>query len=53
MESEQIIDEIGDRQGWDVASKLDLCLEYIENQGDNAAFREFLSISAETRTTAR
>lgn len=46
MEAETIIDEIGARTGWNDASKLALCLQYINNQADNAAFQDFLEQQA-------
>jgi hypothetical protein len=33
--------------GWDTDSLLELACQYIDNQGDNAAFREFLERQAE------
>ncbi len=52
MESELIIDEIGASQGWDDNSKLMLCLQYIENQGGNDAFRDFLLEQAATENAS-
>jgi hypothetical protein len=46
--SESILESIGDKQGWDDASKLALALEYIDNQQDDAAWREFLEIAADS-----
>ena len=42
MSAEAILDEIGDQQGWDDQSKLALCLQYIGNQQDDAAFEDFI-----------
>lgn len=42
MATIHIINDIGEREGWNDETKLMLCLEYIENQGDNGAFEEFL-----------
>jgi len=42
MESESILDEIGEEQGWNDKSKLALCLEYIEGQQSNDTFKDFL-----------
>jgi len=47
MPTESIIDEIGELAGWDAASKLALALEYIENQKDDAAWRDFLQEQAD------
>lgn len=47
MSAETILDEIGDEQGWNDSSKLSLCLQYIENQGSDSAFEDFLRIQAE------
>ena len=47
MDSESIIDEIGTEQGWNDDSKLSLCLQYIDNQKDNEAFRAFLQEQAD------
>ena len=47
MDSESIIDEIGTEQGWNDNSKLSLCLQYIDNQKDNEAFRAFLQEKAD------
>jgi hypothetical protein len=40
--AETILDEIAEKQGWNLETKLDLCLEYIQNQGSNDAFEDFL-----------
>lgn len=40
--SEQILQEIADKQGWDVYSQLSLVLEYIDRQRSEGAFRDFL-----------
>ena len=42
MSAESIIEMIGQRRGWNDESKLSLCLQYIENQCDNSAFKDFL-----------
>ena len=47
MPAERILDEIGTRQGWNDESKLTLCLRYIENQGDDSAFEDFLQRQAD------
>ncbi len=52
MSAEAIIDEIGDDQGWNETSKLLLALQYIGNQGDNDAFRDFLRQQAEEENAA-
>jgi hypothetical protein len=40
--SYQLIDYIGEEQGWNDSTKLALALEYIENQSSPEAFRDFL-----------
>jgi hypothetical protein len=47
MDTQAIIDEIGDEAGWNDNSKLLLCLEYIQNQGGNDCFEDFLRRQAE------
>jgi len=42
MDAESILNEIGDKEGWNDVTKLELCLEYIENQKSNDAFDDFL-----------
>lgn len=42
MPASDLMDKFGDRQGWNTAFMLDLCLEYIDNQQDDAAFEDFL-----------
>jgi len=42
MDAESILNEIGDKEGWNDATKLDLCLEYIANQKSDDAFKDFL-----------
>jgi DNA-directed RNA polymerase subunit RPC12/RpoP len=46
-DSVDIINEIGDQQGWNDNSKLVLCLQYIENQQSSDAFRDFLHQQAD------
>lgn len=43
MSAEYTLGKYADAQGWDVDTMLDLCLEYINNQGDNSTFSAFLS----------
>ena len=50
MQSEMILDAIAARTGWNESSKLFLCLQYIQNQGDNAAFENFLEEQASTES---
>jgi len=47
MTSESILEDIATEQGWSVESKLTLALEYIENQNDNAAWKDFLLVAAD------
>ena len=42
MDSESILNEIANEKGWDESDKLELCLEYINNQRDNDCFEDFL-----------
>ena len=62
MTPKQVLDKYGAQQGWNDASKLAICLTYIENQaalgylrpmylepmlnGDNSAFAEFVEQQA-------
>lgn len=39
---ESIMDQFKKQEGWDDSTALKLCLEYIHNQGDSAAFRMHL-----------
>lgn len=41
-EAQSILSEISERQGWTTDSERDLLLSYIENQGSQDAFRDFL-----------
>lgn len=41
------IDEIIEHQGWSDSTQLDLLREYITNQGDDDALRDFLRRKAE------
>lgn len=43
----EVLDEIGDQQGWNDQSKLALALEYIENQKANDAWADFLRQQAD------
>jgi len=45
--AEAILYRIGAQQGWDQASMLALALEYINQQHDNAAWKEYLRVAAE------
>ena len=40
--TEQILNEIADKQGWNVDTQLSLLVEYIERQRSAEAFRDFL-----------
>lgn len=46
-EAEQILDFYASRQGWNQQSQMDLALRYIENQGSNGAWRDFLQDCAD------
>ena len=35
------------QQGWGIGTKLDLCMEYIDNIGDEPGFHDFLLNKAE------
>jgi hypothetical protein len=43
MASEAILDEIAARTGWNDESKLSIALEYIDNQGDDGTWENFLT----------
>lgn len=45
--AEAILEDISRIVGWDVMTERDLLLEYIENQGSNEAFFDFLHAKAE------
>lgn len=47
MEAESIMDGIAEKANWDEKTQLALALEYIENQGANDAFADFLQQEAE------
>lgn len=47
MSIQQIVDSFTETQGWSDSTLLDLCMEYIENQGANQAFQDFLSDKAQ------
>ena len=51
MESESILEEIAEQQGWDEKSQLELCLQYIQNQCDSATWRAFLEEQAATENS--
>ena len=42
MSVESILEEIGEEQGWNDASKLALVCQYLDNQQDDSAFADFL-----------
>ena len=42
MSSQAVMDQMAAQQGWSVATQLDLALQYIDNQADDAAFQDFL-----------
>lgn len=42
MNAESILNEIGNREGWNDTTKLGILLEYIENQKSNDTFKDFL-----------
>jgi len=46
MSAESIMDEIAERYDWSVEDQLSAALEYIDNQGGDDAFRDFLEQSA-------
>ncbi|HXS23392.1 MAG TPA: hypothetical protein VN719_04120 [Gemmatimonadales bacterium] len=47
MSAQTILDSFDDRTGWDDESKIHLLCQYIENQGDNDCFRDFLEQQAD------
>jgi len=47
MSAEYVMAKHADSQGWNETTMLDLCLEYINNQGDDQAFDDFLSEKCE------
>ena len=40
--AEDIMDKVGEQYKWSEDDKLEAALEYINNQGDNSAFQDFL-----------
>jgi len=42
MDAETILNQYGDQEGWNDATKLSILLEYIENQKSNDIFKGFL-----------
>ena len=48
MDSERILDEHAEHQGWTVPTCLDLALRYIEAQGSNDAWQDFLTEIADS-----
>jgi hypothetical protein len=46
MSAEMIMDAIAELTGWSVQEQLDAALEYIDNQGDEDTFLDFLERSA-------
>lgn len=46
MSAETILNEFGDRQGWNDESKLAICQEYIDNQQDEDGFSDFVAQKA-------
>ena len=42
MSAEIIMNLVADKEGWNDLTKLDLCLEYIDNQKSDEAFKDFL-----------
>ncbi len=46
MYVEQVLDIVAEENGWHIQQKLSLCLEYINNQKDDSAFRDFLHTQA-------
>ncbi len=42
METETIIENAIDSQGWNDSTVIDILLAYIKNQDDNATFQDFV-----------
>lgn len=47
MAAEEVMEEISAKQGWTPETQLDLALQYISNQADDDAFRDFLRQQAD------
>jgi hypothetical protein len=45
-----ILREWSAKQGWNESSQIDLLVQYIDNQQDDAAFEDFLRETAEDET---
>ena len=43
-----ILDDAVDKADWDTDAQLDILLEYIENQGSNEAFADYLAEKVST-----
>jgi len=46
VDTQGILDKFAAEQGWDEASQIDVLLRYIENQGSDDAFHDFLAEAA-------
>lgn len=46
-EARNLIDDIGERCGWNDGSKIDLLCDYINNQQDGAGLNDFLEAQAQ------
>ena len=46
-EARNMIDEYGERMGWNAESKIDLLCDYINNQKDGACLNDFLEENAQ------
>lgn len=47
MSAESILNEIGDQQGWNDHSKIQLLCQYIDNQQSDDALADFLQQAAD------
>lgn len=47
MNAKDILEEYAEETGWDAASKIELLCQYIDNQQNNSALRDFLKGQAE------
>jgi hypothetical protein len=46
-EARNLIDDIGERCGWNAESKIDLLCDYINNQQDDGCLSDFLEAQAQ------
>lgn len=50
MDAQTILETAAETTGWNTQSMLDMICEYVDNQGDNGCFQDFINeqVSMET-----